>query len=250
MDDLVTYDVADGVAHLELNRPHAGNALDLHLTRALRAAVDRAGADEEVRSVLVTGSGNLFCAGGDLGSILAAVDPAAYLLDLATEADAAIRVLAGLVKPVVGSVHGAVAGAGLGLMLSCDVVVAGSDTKFVFAYPTVGLTPDCGVSYLLPRAIGQQRALSFGLTGQSLTADQALAWGLVSELDDDVVARGRALAVSLAAGPARALGQARRLLRESWETDRVAAGTEEARTISELVMGEEAHSRISRFVAR
>lgn len=250
MSDVVTYAVDDGVAHLELNRPDSANALDLPLARALRARVQEVATDDAVRAVLITGSGARFCAGGDVGSFVAAPDPAAYLRDLATEADAALQALAALDKPVVASVHGAVAGAGLALMLSCDLVVADPRTKFVFAYPGIGLTPDCGVSWLLPRAIGSHRALSFALSGQVLTAGTAQDWGLVTEVADDPVVRSRSLAGSFAAGPAQALGQTRRLLRASWEADRVTAGAEEARTISEMVGGDEARGLIARFLAR
>lgn len=249
MSDLVTCDIADGVAHLELNRPDAANTLDLPLAQALRAAVEQAGADDDARAVLVTGAGMRFCAGGDVGSFAAAQDPAEYLHELATETDAAVRALAAMPKPVVAAVHGAVAGAGLALMLTCDLVVADPGTKFVFAYPSIGLTPDCGVSYLLPRAIGQQRALAFALGGQPLPADRAEAWGLITEVSHDAGSRARELAASLASGPARALGQSRRLLRAGWEMDRVATGAEEARTISEIVHGGEAQALIARFVA-
>jgi 2-(1,2-epoxy-1,2-dihydrophenyl)acetyl-CoA isomerase len=246
---LVEFVVADGVAHIELNRPEAANALNLDLASALQAAIDQADADHAVRAVLVTGAGKRFCGGGDVTSFVAAAEPAAYLRQLATEADAATRALARLAKPVVAGVHGAVAGAGLALMLSCDLIVADPDTKFAFAYPGIGLTPDCGLSYLLPRAVGQQRALSFALTGRALPADEALTWGLITEVAEDVGERSRELVDSLATGPAHALGQSRRLLRAGWETDRAAIGAEEARTISEMVQGEEAQSLISRFVA-
>lgn len=247
---LVEYTVNDGVAHLELNRPDAANALDLPLAHELRAAVAKAGEDESVRGVLMTGAGKRFCAGGDVGAFDAAEDPTAYLHELALGADAATRALAELTKPVVGAVHGAVAGAGLALMLSCDLVVADPATKFVFAYPSIGLTPDCGLSWLLPRAVGQQRALSFALSGKPLPADRALAWGLITEVADHAHARGHELAAELAAGPAQALGETRRLLRAGWAMDRAATGVEEARTISEMVKGPEAQNLIIRFVAR
>lgn len=248
MADLVTYDVADGVAHLELNRPDVANALDLPLARALRAGIDRAGSDSGVRAVLVTGAGKRFCAGGDVASFVASEEPPKYLMDLALEADAATRALADLAKPVVAAVHGAVAGAGLAVMLSCDLAVAQSGTKFVFAYPSIGLTPDCGLSQLLPRAVGQQRALSFALLGKPASVDEALAWGLIAEGSDDAATRARELAVECAAGPARALGETRRLLRSGWETDRVDVGAEEARTISEMVTDPSARELIRRFV--
>ena len=147
-------------------------------------------------------------------------------------------------------VQGAVAGAGLGLMLTADVVVSSPETKFVFAYPGIGATPDCGVSYLLPRAIGQQRALQFALLGKPLGAEQALAWGLVAEVDEAATERGAAIAASFAAGPALALGQARRLIRSSAERTREEIGADEARTIAASVSGAEAQGLIETFLAR
>jgi 2-(1,2-epoxy-1,2-dihydrophenyl)acetyl-CoA isomerase len=151
---------------------------------------------------------------------------------------------------VVAAVHGAVACAGLALMLSCDVIVSAPGTKFVFAYPGIGFTPDCGVSYLLPRAVGQQRALAFALVGEPATADEALEWGLVSEVVEGPEARASDLAAGFAAGPATALGNVRRLLRQGWEMSRAETGAEEARTITEMVRGQEAQALIARFVAR
>ncbi len=247
---LVEVAVTDGVAHLELNRPHAANALDLETARQLATAVDAAAADPDVRAVLVTGAGPRFCAGGDVSSFAAASDQAAYVEQLATELDATFRALAAMEKPVVAAVHGAVAGAGLALMLSSDVIVSAPATTYVFAYPSIGFTPDCGVSYLLPRAVGQQRALAFALTGKRLTASEALEWGLVSEVAGDAGARARELAAGFAAGPATALGQVRRLMRQAWEMSRAETGAEEARTIAEMVKGEEAQRLIAGFASR
>jgi len=200
--------------------------------------------------VLVTGAGSRFCAGGDVAAFAAAQDQPAYIHLLATELDGAFRALSELEKPVVAAVHGAVAGAGLALMLSCDVVVAGPGTRFVFAYPGIGFTPDCGLSYLLPRAIGQQRALAFSLVGKPASAQEALDWGMVSEVAEDPRGRGEQVARALADGPATALGQVRRLLRQGWELDRRNTGAEEARTITEMVKGAEAQTLIARFVSR
>jgi 2-(1,2-epoxy-1,2-dihydrophenyl)acetyl-CoA isomerase len=250
MADPVLLDVVDGVAHLQLNQPDAANALDLPLARALKDAVAAIAADDAVRSVVVRGAGKRFCAGGDVGSFAAAEGRAAYLLELATEADAAVRALADLPKPVVAAVHGAVAGAGLAVMLSCDVVVADPPTKLVFAYPGIGLTPDCGVSWLLPRAMGQQRALAFALTGAVLTAEDARDQGLVTEVAADPVARATEVAQGWAAGAATALGHTRRLLRAGWDADRLATGAEEARTISSLIEGEEASALVAQFLGR
>lgn len=246
--DLVSYSTADGVAHIELNRPESANAFDLDMGREFAAAVRKAGGDEKVRSVLVSGRGRRFCAGGDVASFAAAHDQPAYLRQLATEVDGAFRGLRELAKPVVGVVHGAVAGAGLSLMLSTDVVVSAPETQFVFAYPAIGLTPDCGLSYLLPRAIGQHRALTFALLGQAISPPVALSWGLIGEIADDATARGEDIALRIANGPATALGQVRRLFRQSWEMDPATTGHEEARTISEMAEGSEARRLIARFV--
>jgi 2-(1,2-epoxy-1,2-dihydrophenyl)acetyl-CoA isomerase len=245
---LVNCGVAEGVGHIELNRPSASNALDLSTAMGLGAAIDAVGADESVGAVLVTGAGTRFCAGGDLSSMVESDDRAAYVLELAEAVDGALQRLMTLSKPVVCAVQGAVAGAGLAVMLSCDVVVAQVDTRFVFAYPGVGLTPDCGVSWLLPRAVGQQRALEFALTGRVLVAREAHEWGMVTEVvDGSPSERARVLAGSLAGGPAHAFGQTRRLLRSSWTLTRAEAGEEESRTIAEAVQSPYASGALARF---
>lgn len=250
-EDLVRLDVTEGLATVELNRPEAANALDLPLAERLRTVIDRLGGDD-VRAVLVTGAGKRFCAGGDVRSFLASDDPAAYVERLASTADHALQRLAELDKPVVAAVHGAVAGAGLAVMLSCDLVVAAGGTKFVTAYAGIGLTPDCGLSWLLPRAVGQQRALELLLTPRTLTAEEARDWGLVTEVVDDeaVAERGRVLAASLAEGPAVALGQARRLVRSSYAAGRGPTGADESRTIAAAVRTDDARRLISAFTSR
>jgi 2-(1,2-epoxy-1,2-dihydrophenyl)acetyl-CoA isomerase len=247
---LVEYTVADGVAHIQLNRPDAANAFNLETTQEFAAAVAKAGGHPGLRVVLVSGAGKRFCAGGDVSSFAAAEDQPAYIHQLAIELDAACRALSALEKPVIAAVHGAVAGAGLALMLSCDVVIAAPGTKFVFAYPGIGFTPDCGLSYLLPRAIGQQRALAFSLIGKPASASEALSWGMIAEVVEEPQAHAADFARTLADGPATALGQVRRLLRGGWEMDRVETGAEEARTITEMVKGAEAQSLITQFVTR
>jgi 2-(1,2-epoxy-1,2-dihydrophenyl)acetyl-CoA isomerase len=249
--DLIRLDVTDAVAMVELNRPEAANALDLPLAERLTEVVEQLAAPQ-VRAVLLTGAGKRFCAGGDVRSFLASDDPPAYVEQLASVADRALERLAGLDKPVVAAVHGAVAGAGLAVMLSCDLVVAASGTRFVTAYAGIGLTPDCGVSWLLPRAVGQQRALELLLTPRVLTAEEARDWGLVTEVVDDsaVIDRGRELAVSLAAGPASAFGQARRLVRSSYAASRAETGADEARTIAAAVRTDDAQRLITAFTSR
>jgi 2-(1,2-epoxy-1,2-dihydrophenyl)acetyl-CoA isomerase len=244
----VLFDVRDGVATITLNRPEASNALDLATAHALHDAVMAAALDETVAAVLVLGQGRRFCAGGDLASMVRAQDRSGHLEQLASAADTALLALASIEKPVVAGVQGAVAGAGLAVMLSCDLVVADAQTKFLAAYAGVGLTPDCGLSWLLPRAVGQQRALELFLTPRTLTAQEALDWGMVTEVATDNLAdRARDLANTLASGPGYALGQARRLVRNAWAVDRAAAGRNEATTIARAVTRPDATELLRRF---
>jgi 2-(1,2-epoxy-1,2-dihydrophenyl)acetyl-CoA isomerase len=247
----VTHDITDGIGRLVLSRPEQSNSFDLPAAQDLVRAVEAVSADD-VRAITLTAAGKRFCAGGDVMSFVAADDQAAYLLELATVLEGGLRALAELAKPVVAGVRGAVAGAGLGVMLSADVVVASRGTKFVMAYPGIGLTPDCGVSYLVPRAIGQQRALEFALTGRVLTADEALDWGLVTMVvdDDAVEAKVDEIATTWATSAPGALGQARRLIRSAWDVPAAAAGAEESATISAAVTGDEAQRLVKAFVSR
>lgn len=247
----VLFDIADGVGRLTLNRPDAANALDLELAQQLRDAVERA-ADPAVRCVLVAGSGKRFCGGGDLAAMDAATDSEAYVRELAGTVDEALCRLAELPIPVVAVVHGSVAGAGLAIMLTADLIVAEASTKLLMAYSNAALTPDCGVSWMLPRSVGTHRALEFALTGRVLSAQEARDWGMVTEVVDDGTGADRALglATSMAAGPYEALGQTRRLIRESWTTDRRSSGADEAATIARSVTTPAAQQRIASFLKR
>ncbi len=242
-----------GVGRLRLNRPDVANALDQQVADGIRAAVRRFADDSSVTAVLVSGQGPRFCAGGDMSHLASAGDDAASLRaaaqDLADAVDAACRELSELAKPVVVVVHGVVAGAGLALMLSCDVVVAARSTRFTPAYPRVGLNPDCGLTWLLPRAVGSVRALDILLTNRMLTAPEALDIGLVARMVDDDAAYDVAagLTAGLAAGPAIALGHTKRLARTAWDTDRAAHGVAEAAALAESAVADPARDAIARF---
>ncbi len=245
--------VADGVGHVELNRPEASNTMDLGWADAFLSALETVRDDDAVRVVLLTGRGRMFCAGGDLAAMDAAPEREPFLLELADALHVCVRVLDALEKPVVVGVQGAAAGAGFSLVLGSDLVVAGRSAAFVTAYTSVGLTPDGGQSWLLPRTVGLQRALELTLTPRRLGAEEAAAWGIVTKVvdDDQVQAEARALAERLATGPAVSLGRARRLLRSSFEAPSFSEHLDvEARSISRTSAEPETAALIERFLSR
>lgn len=191
--------VADGIAHLELNRPEAANAFDMALATALFEAVEWAAGEDQVRAVLLTGSGPRFPAGGDVASFLAGDDVETELRHLALAVDRAVRALEGLAKPVVAAVHGAVAGAGLPLMLSADVVVADPRHEVRLRLSGHRAQPRCGC--VLPAAArdGPAACPCVALTGEVLTAQGAQACPAWSRRSPRVQPTWRA--ASLSSGP-------------------------------------------------
>lgn len=184
MDAPVLIDSRPGVTRVTFNRPEQGNALDLETARALLAAI-RTAEDSPHTSVLtLTGTGRLFCGGGDVAAMAARTpeERPAFLSELAQAAHEVMLALAGSRLVILAAVNGSAAGAGLGLVLNSDLVLAAEPAKFVAAYSGIGLTPDSGVSRLLPHVLGHQRAMELLVTGRALTAAQAAEWGLVNEV--------------------------------------------------------------------
>jgi 2-(1,2-epoxy-1,2-dihydrophenyl)acetyl-CoA isomerase len=247
---LVNLNVSDGIGHLELNRPQAANSINMGLAQALCDAATSLINNEAVRAVLITGAGARFCAGGDVSAFASSTNQQQFLTDLATSADAAVQILENLPVPVVAAVQGSVAGAGLGIMLAADVIISAEDTKFVFAYPSVGLTPDCGTSVSLPRAMGLQRALAFALSGRPLSAKNALEQGLVTELTKTPLDRAQKIAATWASSSPEALGATRQLLRQNVDIAREKAGQREATAIGQRVVSSEAQDLVQSFVSR
>lgn len=240
---------ADGaVGRITLTRPEVSNAIDIPAAQAFGEAVALA-SSEEVRAVLLTGQGKRFCVGGDVASFAEAGELSVYIRDLATLLEAGLRRLSELDKPVVLAVQGVAAGAGLAFVLSSGVVVAARSATFVMAYAGIALTPDCGVSYLLPRAVGQQRALELALTGRRLMAQEAVEWGLITEVatDDGLMVRAAEIASELAAGPSGAYAGAKHLMRSSWDVDREVAARNEIDTIVRAARTAEAVRLIEKF---
>ena len=201
----------EGVLTITLNRPDALNALDSTMRRELLAAFKAAGRDEAVRAIILTGAGRGFCSGADLrgGS-----GEREFRRVLSTEYNPLVEAIRGLPKPVIASVNGVAAGAGVSLALSADLVVAADDARFVPAFGRIGLVPDSGLARTLVRAMGRHRAMEILLGERQLGAGDAEAAGLIAAVvsADRLAETSRELARRLAAGPTRGIGMTKRLM--------------------------------------
>lgn len=238
-EPLILSSHSGAVRTLTLNRPAALNSLTAAMHEQLLAALEQAAADTAVRCVVLTGAGRGFCAGQDLN------DPALQAHagaapDVGGVVERLYKPLALRVRsmpmPVLAAVNGVAAGAGANLALGCDIVVAARSASFIQAFARIGLIPDCGGTWLLPRLLGRARALALAMTGEKLTAEQAQAWGLVWQVVDDAQLMDGALALAqrLVELPTRALVQTRRALDEALGLDFAAALDLEARLQGEL----------------
>ena len=212
----VLLEIREQVAYLTLARPEAANSMNLQFGHDFLGAALAIG-KSRARAVLLSGQGRHFCFGGDLKGMEASDDIHAHLTELTTHLHAGMAHLASLDAPVIAAVNGTAAGGGLGLVLAADLAIAARSARFAPAYLGVGLTPDAGCTFLLPRAVGYKRAMEMLLTNRVLDAQQALDWGLVNDVvDDEALARTAGeLAARLAAGPLAAHGRLKRLLAES-----------------------------------
>ena len=246
----VSLEVVDGVAALTLDRPDVANAIDLEMAQDLERAARSLSDDPRVRAVLLAGRGERFCAGGDLRAFAAEGDLPAALRQITTALHAAVSRLVRLDAPVVAAVQGSAAGAGLGLVAAADLVVAAASARFVMAYTAVGLTPDGSSTYFLPRLVGSRRALELALTNRTLTADEALEWGIVNEVvaDADMTERATALVSSLASGPTRSFGAAKRLLRRSSHESLETQMEDESELLAEAAVRADAREGIAAFL--
>ncbi|EQB12194.1 hypothetical protein RLDS_20800 [Sphingobium lactosutens DS20] len=207
------------VATILMNRPDAGNALDLDTSRELLDAAVAVDCDDTVRAVLLASEGKLFCAGGDISGFASAGDRVAQLVSMETAyLHGAVSRLARMNKPLVVAVQGFAAGAGFSLAMLGDIVIAAQGAQFTLAYTGIGLTPDGGASWLLPKLVGLRKAQEMILLNPRLSAQQALESGLITRVVPDLELKEEAQRVvqQLASGPTRAFGRVRDLLLDSY----------------------------------
>jgi 2-(1,2-epoxy-1,2-dihydrophenyl)acetyl-CoA isomerase len=215
--ETINLSVTDGVAAIELNRPQALNAWTTQFGKDLLASVRFAAANDEVRSVLITGAGRGFSSGADLKEIGSeqTEDGRPDVYKQLTEIYHPImREIRELPKPVVAGVNGPAVGIGCSLALCCDLIVAAESAYFLLAFVNIGLVPDGGSSLWLPTRLGMARAMELCMLGERLPAPKALEWGLINRVvaDDELRAEAGALAAKLAAGPTRSYAGTKRQL--------------------------------------
>jgi 2-(1,2-epoxy-1,2-dihydrophenyl)acetyl-CoA isomerase len=215
----IEFSIEDGVALLKLNRPESLNSFTTEMHAEVRSALTLAANDKAVRAVLLTGNGRGFCAGQDLND--RAVAPGAHMPDLGDSVEKnynpLIRLLTTMEKPVICAVNGVAAGAGANIALACDIVIAARSASFIESFCKLGLIPDSGGTWILPRLVGMARARGLAMLGPKIRAEQAEAWGMIWQCvdDDQLMPVARALAEKLAGQPTRGFAFIKQALQAS-----------------------------------
>ncbi len=257
MPDTILSSHAHGVTTLTLNRPKVLNTLNPAMASALNEAIKQVSEDNHVRCVVIRGAGGNFMAGGDIGYFheclpLPADERAARVGEIITVIHAAIRNLREMPKPVIAAVEGACAGFGVSLMAACDLAVATQSAIFSLAYSRLGVSPDGGSTYALPRMMGTKNALALALLADRFDAEDAYRIGLINEVaeDDGLDASVSQLCARLVAGPPRALGRTKALINRSFQSSLEEQLAAEEASFIESVRGSEFEEGVRAFVEK
>ncbi len=206
---LIEFRVSEGVAELTLNQPSSRNALTMEMRAELSSLVARAIEDTAVRAIIIAAKGSAFCAGGDLRSMTG--ETAASMLSRMLAVQPLIRQLTSGNTPVIAAVDGNAVGGGLSLAMACDIVVAGPSAKFIAAFCGIGLAPDLGLTLTLPARVGIGRARLLTMTNRSVTAREAIEWGLADVEAEDALEEARRIAKEICTNAPLANGMTKRL---------------------------------------
>jgi 2-(1,2-epoxy-1,2-dihydrophenyl)acetyl-CoA isomerase len=220
--ETILFEKVDGVANIALNRPEKLNAFDGAMHDELYTALGSAAEDEEVRCILVRGEGRGFSAGADLAQVVREADEDPDLGEyLRGTYSRLVKRMVSIEKPIVAALHGPVYGAGVGIALACDLRIAAENTKFSVAFIKIGLMPDAGVTFLLPRVVGLGKAMEMSMLGEAVDAEEAYRIGLVNKVvsEDALSEEAQDLAERLATMPTGALGRIKHSFYASFETD-------------------------------
>ncbi|HEX3264043.1 MAG TPA: enoyl-CoA hydratase-related protein [Candidatus Limnocylindrales bacterium] len=217
---LIEIDAEAAVATITLNRPEALNSLTVPMKVELLGALRRVERDTDVRAVVLTGAGRAFCAGQDLKERLQP-DAAPLGVEVRERYNPIISAMRALPKPIVGAINGVAAGAGASLAMACDIRLAADSASFTLAFGRVGLVPDSGATWFLPRLVGEARAAEIALLGDPVSASDAERFGLVSRVvaAPELATEARAIAARLAAGAPNAIALTKRALNAAWDRD-------------------------------
>lgn len=216
----ILFEITNGVARLTLNRPDRLNSFNVQMHQEVREALTQVAASKDARVLVLSGAGRGFCAGQDLGD--RAVAPGGQGVDLGDSIEnyykPMVLALRNLPMPVIAAVNGVAAGAGANIALACDLVIAARSASFVQAFCKLGLVPDSGGTWFLPRLLGSARAMGLALLGDKLAAEQAAQWGLIWRCVEDAELEPAVdqLAKQLAAAPTKGLARTKQAIYESW----------------------------------
>lgn len=249
--ETILFAVTDGVATVTFNRPEAANAMNPQCAREFSEVAILCDDDPQVRAVVLTGAGKMFCAGGDLGAFVEAGQAAKSLLkQMAGDLHMGLSRLARASAPVIAAVNGTAAGAGFSLVMACDLAIAAQNAVFTMAYTRAGLSPDGSSTFYMPRKIGDRRTRELMLTNRVLNAAEALEWGIVNQVVEAGAALSAAqdLAKELAQGPTLAYGAVKTLLNGTFEQGLESQMELEARTIAELSLSGDGQEGMSAFL--
>ncbi len=251
--ETLRFEKANGVATITLSRPDAAHSINLKMGQELMQAAILCDSDSEIRAVVLTAEGKMFCAGGDVASFHAAQDKAPQLIkDITAHLHAASSRFARMRAPLIVAVNGTAAGAGFSLAMAGDLVVASEKAKFTMAYTGIAVSPDGGATALLPKLVGLRRAQELIFTNRVLSADEALEWGLLTKVvaDDALTEEAGKLAAQIANGPTEAYGEVRRLLLGSYETSLETQLELESRGISRCIGTADGREGLASFIER
>ncbi len=251
--ETLLFSIERNVGTITLNRPESANAMNPTMARELSKLAIECDENPEIRAVVITGQGRLFCAGGDLSVFAAAGDGAPSVIkEMAGDLHLGISRLTRMKAPVIAAVNGTAAGAGFSIAIAADLVVSVDSARYTLAYTNAGLSPDGSSTYFLPRRIGDRRARELMLTNRVLTAAEALDWGLVNQVvqENELQEAVSGLASSIANGPTMAFGAVKSLLNESFDNGLETQMELESRAISEMSASADGKEGIKAFLEK
>jgi 2-(1,2-epoxy-1,2-dihydrophenyl)acetyl-CoA isomerase len=248
--ETIEFKLEAGIARLTLNRPDRLNSFTVQMHEEVADALTQLG---EARCLVLTGAGRGFCAGQDLSDRAVAPGEAVDIGEsVELRYNPLVRTLVNLPMPVIARVNGVAAGAGANIALACDIVIAARSAKFIQSFAAIGLIPDSGGTWVLPRLVGQARALGLALTGEPLEAERAAAWGLIWKAveDEQLDAEVDALASRFATGPTRGLARIKSMIRESWGQSLDSELDRQRDAMRELGFGDDYREGVAAFMEK